>query len=514
MRAISMIAAALLAAATAAAESNRCPQLEAAHADAVEAFFRRERLAEALARAHAAADIGQCSPRELGQLIAAIQKAEAVVPGPRTEEPQSAYRDRVVEACDALAMTAEQRRRAMLVYLPQIPLAADERREQQASKRSAAEIREDAEKTRKLANAVGSTSARLHKLGNVFEQRQEQAVGGGHSSDIAQGGGSAKTSDAPIVLAQSSRGLDRHYLPSASGSPGSSPGMVERTLAWTNGTGVDLLRRSNDLPEEGWAGARKFGYEMGGKTVLAAGYIVGQIPSVGRGLVQFGSNLVFDPVKAGTDAGVLVYEMGKGVVLGSWGVVRGAYEDTKSFATDRRTTYQFLKASTGIVGTVAIVGGATAVITRVGAAAGAAGTAAVAEEAALAGGRSAVGEAVLVGERQAVTLAGTEASGGSSAVNIASRGARAPSTVLGRAINSLKGQLSAEGDFVAEAGPWERASVHGEIAQSPVYRGGTSLEEVFVNNQTGERLVRHVVYNRDGAIVHQTFRPVAKFGAQ
>jgi hypothetical protein len=39
------------------------------------------------------------------------------------------------------------------------------------------------------------------------------------------------------------------------------------------------------------------------------------------------------------------------------------------------------------------------------------------------------------------------------------------------------------------------------------------MEEVFVHQQTGERLIRHTVF-KDGEILHETFRPFSKFGLE
>lgn len=83
--------------------------------------------------------------------------------------------------------------------------------------------------------------------------------------------------------------------------------------------------------------------------------------------------------------------------------------------------------------------------------------------------------------------------------------ARAPATAMGRSIASLK-------EFLEEgAGSWERASSHAEAAVGRAYRGGTSIEEVFVNQETGQRLVRHTIV-RDGEILHETYREYVKFG--
>ena len=64
-------------------------------------------------------------------------------------------------------------------------------------------------------------------------------------------------------------------------------------------------------------------------------------------------------------------------------------------------------------------------------------------------------------------------------------------------------------------GPWRRITAHAEGATSPAKRlqGATSMEEVFVHQQTGERLIRHTIF-KDGEILHETFRPYSKFGLE
>jgi RHS repeat-associated protein len=57
---------------------------------------------------------------------------------------------------------------------------------------------------------------------------------------------------------------------------------------------------------------------------------------------------------------------------------------------------------------------------------------------------------------------------------------------------------------------WTRVSAHAELAAGRAYRGGVSLEEVWVSDR-GERIVRHIIYVQD-KIAHEHFRPLAKFG--
>ena len=86
---------------------------------------------------------------------------------------------------------------------------------------------------------------------------------------------------------------------------------------------------------------------------------------------------------------------------------------------------------------------------------------------------------------------------------------RTASTPLGKSIESLKQTLGGGG------GPWKLLTAHAESATSPAKRlqGATSMEEIFVNQDTGERLVRHTIF-KDGEILHETFRPFAKFGSE
>ena len=62
-------------------------------------------------------------------------------------------------------------------------------------------------------------------------------------------------------------------------------------------------------------------------------------------------------------------------------------------------------------------------------------------------------------------------------------------------------------------GPWKRITAHAEPAVGRKYPGATSMEEVFINQSTNERMIRHTIF-KDGEIFHETFRPYAKFGAE
>jgi RHS repeat-associated protein len=58
---------------------------------------------------------------------------------------------------------------------------------------------------------------------------------------------------------------------------------------------------------------------------------------------------------------------------------------------------------------------------------------------------------------------------------------------------------------------WTRVSAHVERATGRAYKGATSIEEVF-ERSSGEQLVRHRIYDQNGEMLHETFRPYAKFG--
>ncbi len=87
----------------------------------------------------------------------------------------------------------------------------------------------------------------------------------------------------------------------------------------------------------------------------------------------------------------------------------------------------------------------------------------------------------------------------------AATGTRAATTAFGRSVQSLRDALSSGG------GPWTQVSAHAERATARAYRGGTSIEQIFVNRETGQRIVRHTIVRGDD-VLHETFRPYAKFG--
>jgi len=84
----------------------------------------------------------------------------------------------------------------------------------------------------------------------------------------------------------------------------------------------------------------------------------------------------------------------------------------------------------------------------------------------------------------------------------------APSTAFGRSIQSLR-------EFLASGkGPWRWASAHGEPPTSLSYTekgANLSMEEVFENVDTGERIVRHTVWKGQD-LLHEALRLIAKFG--
>jgi hypothetical protein len=82
-----------------------------------------------------------------------------------------------------------------------------------------------------------------------------------------------------------------------------------------------------------------------------------------------------------------------------------------------------------------------------------------------------------------------------------------PATPFGRAVKSLK-EFMESGE-----GSWRRIAAHAEEATgtSKQYRGATSIEEVFANRDTGERIVRHTIVKGE-RVYHETFRPYGKFG--
>jgi hypothetical protein len=80
-------------------------------------------------------------------------------------------------------------------------------------------------------------------------------------------------------------------------------------------------------------------------------------------------------------------------------------------------------------------------------------------------------------------------------------GVKPPSTPFGGSVESLR----------SGQGPWKLQSAHAEGATGRAYKGATSIEEVFKNTQTGETIVRHRIVRGD-EMLHETFRPYAKFG--
>jgi hypothetical protein len=84
---------------------------------------------------------------------------------------------------------------------------------------------------------------------------------------------------------------------------------------------------------------------------------------------------------------------------------------------------------------------------------------------------------------------------------VAATAARSPSTQWGKTI----------ADFKNNRDGWRRVSAHAEEATSKTFQGGLSVEEVF--ERGGDRLVRHRIHGLNGKILHETYRPDAKFGS-
>lgn len=78
---------------------------------------------------------------------------------------------------------------------------------------------------------------------------------------------------------------------------------------------------------------------------------------------------------------------------------------------------------------------------------------------------------------------------------------------VGQAIQNLQQFLQSGEGF------WLRVGAFAERATGRVYLGGTSMEEMFVNIETGMRLYRHIIV-RGGEILHETFREYSKFGVR
>lgn len=111
-----------------------------------------------------------------------------------------------------------------------------------------------------------------------------------------------------------------------------------------------------------------------------------------------------------------------------------------------------------------------------------------------------VGSAMLVMEASAMAAA-------TSLLGPAGVEAAEATTSFGRSIQSLKEALS------TGEGQWQRISAHAEEATGRAFRGGTSIEEVFENTESGEEIVRHTIV-RGEELLHETFRPYAKFGLE
>ena len=65
-------------------------------------------------------------------------------------------------------------------------------------------------------------------------------------------------------------------------------------------------------------------------------------------------------------------------------------------------------------------------------------------------------------------------------------------------------------DFSANPNKWRSVSAHTEKATGRATRGGVSIQEIFENVETGERVVRHTVLNRTGRVIDEHLRPFYK----
>ncbi|MCZ7627611.1 MAG: hypothetical protein M5U19_00200 [Microthrixaceae bacterium] len=77
---------------------------------------------------------------------------------------------------------------------------------------------------------------------------------------------------------------------------------------------------------------------------------------------------------------------------------------------------------------------------------------------------------------------------------------RTASTSWGRTID----------DFQQHGDHWRRVSAHAEGATGRAYRAARASKRC--SSGGGDRLVRHRIYGPSGDILHETFRPYAKFG--
>jgi RHS repeat-associated protein len=65
-------------------------------------------------------------------------------------------------------------------------------------------------------------------------------------------------------------------------------------------------------------------------------------------------------------------------------------------------------------------------------------------------------------------------------------------------------------NFQNNTGQWEMTAVHAEPATGKKARGGSSVQEVYTNKETGETIVRHTLYDKNGKKIDEHFRPLAK----
>jgi RHS repeat-associated protein len=88
-------------------------------------------------------------------------------------------------------------------------------------------------------------------------------------------------------------------------------------------------------------------------------------------------------------------------------------------------------------------------------------------------------------------------------------------TGLGVGVRSIKGVAAGRAralidDATTNPGRWRTISVHTEEATGRAARGGTSIQAVRENVQTGERLVEHTLVTKSGRVIDSHFRPMYK----
>lgn len=80
-------------------------------------------------------------------------------------------------------------------------------------------------------------------------------------------------------------------------------------------------------------------------------------------------------------------------------------------------------------------------------------------------------------------------------------------SVTGKVAFSVQALLR---DAVVNPGRWRTIAVHTEATTGRAVRGGTSVQEIVENVETGERLVWHSLFRRSGKLVDSHPRPTYK----